>query len=143
VNLDRRERDCLERVPDRDLGVGVTAGVDHDRVRPALGALDQLDELALEVTLGAADGRVAERRAPGQLGVDLGERRRSVDGRIACPEQVEVRSMQHLNVELGGPRDLRFQLRHALVLVRALLSRAVPGDRAHACLRRGSGPSLL
>jgi hypothetical protein len=74
--------------------VGVAARVDHDRVAARARALDRVDQPALVVRLRALDGDAARVAAPHQLGVDLGERGRPVDQRIARAEQVEVGAVQ-------------------------------------------------
>jgi hypothetical protein len=53
VDLDGRDTDRSDRIPDRVRRMGVRAAVHDDRVRPVLGQLDQRDQLALVVGLGA------------------------------------------------------------------------------------------
>ena len=95
VQLDDRAGKHLQRVEDRDRGEGEAGRVDDDAGALVDRLVDPVDDLALAVRLVEANGRVAGRLAAHRL--DLGERRRAVDLRLALAEPVQVRAVEDVD----------------------------------------------
>ncbi len=101
------------------------AGVDHQRIGPAAGGVDRLDEVALVVRLQVLELQpvaAGRRLGPGDVG---GQGVGPVDGRLPLPEQVEV-----------GPRQEEDEAH-----VRAPMAARVATTSAVATPRTASTPS--
>src|SRR4051812_45918334 len=95
VDLDRRQPGDLERVTQRPRVVGPGAGVEHEPVGVIAGAVELLDELALEV--GLEEPRLEAQRLGElrDLPLELGEREVAVDLGRPPLEHVEVHPVHH------------------------------------------------
>src|SRR4029077_3656418 len=93
VYLDARERDCGERVENRDRRMRVCAWVDDKPVDPAPRSLtDPVDDGPLVIRLPDVDLDSQRKRALLEASVDLGERLAAVDIRLAHPQELQVRA---------------------------------------------------
>src|SRR5688572_6127545 len=89
VHLDIGNGDCGQRVPDRQAGVRIRAGVDNDAVRVPAQPLYFVGERALMVRLGERDLDAQFARHGTQPRLDVSERRGSVDLGFSRTERSE------------------------------------------------------
>src|SRR5688572_11824062 len=95
VQLDDRRLDHVERIEDRHRRMGERRRVDDDAVGAVDAALDPVDDLRLAVRLVERDRQAALVGARPAHFLDLLERGRAVDVRLARAEQVEVRTVEN------------------------------------------------
>src|SRR5262249_31787393 len=90
-------RGDLERVPDRPGVVGPRAGVQQDRIGLARERVEPLHERALVIGVKEAGVEQQLARMAFYLALELGQRERAVEQRIAPAELVEVDAMHDLD----------------------------------------------
>ena len=85
----------LDGVDDGDRGEGIGGRIDDDGVRASARLLDQVDQLALVVRL--VKGQRQRKPRGGLLAalLDLRQRGRAIDMRLAHAEQIEIGSVQN------------------------------------------------
>ena len=108
VDLDHRKRHRLDHIVQRDAAEGETGRVDQRPVDIVDVLLKRVHQFALGIRLQGNQLDVDRLREVGQPCVDLIERRRSVDLRLAAAEQIEVGAVEHQDLQ---PRLLRLRLR--------------------------------
>ena len=96
MDLDDRHRDGRHGVAQCDRVMRERAGIQHDAAEPlAGGALQPVDQLALDVRLPALHPHpTSPPRLPYQA-VDVGQGHPSIDGGLPGPEQIEIGAMQN------------------------------------------------
>ena len=95
VHLDDRERHGLDAVVQRDAELREARRVEDGPRHLAHVLVEGIDQHALVVRLHEDELHLDFRRERAQALVQLLERRRAVNVRLARPEQVEVRAVQH------------------------------------------------
>ncbi len=108
MHLDRRQGDGLERVEDRDRGVAVGGGVDHDGgrslARSWIHSTSSPSRWVWRNSTVSRAGRPAPWIAPRRRRASRGRR-----SRLARPEQVEIRSVEDIDrqshIDGRPPRD--------------------------------------
>lgn len=91
MHLDGRNPGRLDRILQRDGGMGIGGGVQDNAVLALCRALNGTDQLTLVIALEKIDLH-PERLAMGAgCGLDIGERGASIDFRLAAAKQVQVR----------------------------------------------------
>ena len=95
MHLNGRNPNRLDRVQQRDARMCIRTGIDHDAVRASIGGLNRVHQRALVVALETLN-RYAERLClrPNEK-QQVAIRPFSVDLRLAQPQQVQIRSVQH------------------------------------------------
>src|SRR5207245_2549844 len=93
VNLDGGQGDRFDRVVDRDRRVRVRARIEEQAVEAVVARVaDPIDDRSFVVRLLRLDAGAEMVRARGEVAVDVRERLRAVNFRLAYPEQLQVRS---------------------------------------------------
>src|SRR6185437_7596733 len=94
VHLDERHIDRRQRVTNRDRGVSVGAGVDHDAVDPPAQSVNGVDELSLAVVLREFEHGSDAGSDRAQRTLDVVQRFMAIQLWFARPEQVQIRAIQ-------------------------------------------------
>ena len=97
VDLQRGQRGDLERVPDRPRVVGPRARVEQDRIGPACERVQPLHEHALVIGVKEASLEPQLARMAFYLALELRQRERAIEQRIAPAELVEVYAVHDLD----------------------------------------------
>ena len=87
----------LQRIVQRDRGMGVGAGIDGDAAGLLARLVDPADEFALDVALAEVDGKAEGRRMLAAARLDVLQRGRAIDGGLAKTQHVQVRSVQYID----------------------------------------------
>ncbi len=103
MHLDDRHRDGRDGIAQRHRGVGIPSGIEHHAVDRAVGLLDGVDQLALDVGLEKGEFHIGEGRA--KLREILPEGPRPVNSRVAPSLQVEVRAVDNQYLHIRKPRS--------------------------------------
>lgn len=108
MNLDKRNLDAQERIPDSHASMRIRPGVDDNTIHTLFSSgMDPIDERALVVTLETVEFHPVGFGLGGGARLDRGERVGTVDFGFACTEQVQVRSVDELGddgVSWDAPR---------------------------------------
>ena len=99
MHLDRPHLHGLDRIVNRDRGVGVGRRVDDKRVELSAALLDPVDDHALVVRLPHLDLGAAVLRGLADESHELVIGLASVDVRLANPQQVQVRPVDNQNLQ--------------------------------------------
>src|SRR6201991_2093905 len=96
VNLDERDTNACQRVPNRDAGMGVRSGVDQDEIGLLVPrGMDAIDEPAFMIALKRREFDAGVRRAVRQRLIDLRQGHTAINLRFPGAEKVEVGAVQN------------------------------------------------
>jgi hypothetical protein len=98
VDLDGGDFDRDQRIVKRDRGVRIAAGIDDDAGRfPGVSVVDEVDQFAFAIRLPAIGLEAVFGCSLSAQFLDVGERGMAVGFGLAGPQQIEVRTVEHVN----------------------------------------------
>ena len=98
VDLDGGDFDRDQRIVERDRGVRISAGIDDDAGRfPGVSVVDEVDQFAFTVRLPAIGLEAVFGCSLSAQFLDVGKRGMAVGFGLAGPQQIEVRTVEHVN----------------------------------------------
>src|SRR5690606_28049954 len=123
MNLDHRHLDRLDRVVDRDRGVGIAARIEKHGFRAGdIGLVQPVDEYAFMVRLAAFERKAELFRLRLEAGVNVIERLMAVNLGLARAEQVEIGAGEDVDDGLVGQKA-GFRLRQITLPLYGLLGK--------------------
>ena len=93
VDFEGRRAPCGDGVAERDAGVGVGGGVQHDDVGGRSRLLDPSHQFALMIRLAEIDADAERTRGVADFQFDIRESESAVDAGFACTQQIQVRAI--------------------------------------------------
>ena len=93
MHLDDRHRNRGHGIAQRHGGVRIAAGIEHHAVVAAFGALQRIDQFALDIRLAIAE--LHRRKGLPQLRHELVERLRTVHAGFAPALQIEIGTVEY------------------------------------------------
>lgn len=94
MHFDEGQLDRGERVANRETGMRVRAGIDHDAGNASPQCVNCIDQLPLAVVLREFQLRAELFRYAPQRTLNVGERLAAVQSRLASAEEIQVRTIE-------------------------------------------------
>lgn len=128
MHFDDRHLDRFQRVMQRDGGMGVSAGIEHDAGRGGARLLNPIDKLTFMVGLPELDGKPKRTRTRVDHGLNVRQGRMPVDFRLPLTQKVQVGAIQNEDW-LGHWDGLKGWSICAVLIATPVRGRKLPDDR--------------